>query len=332
MSRFPSYGALVISLDFELHWGVRDKKAADGPYRENLLGVRRAVPALLGAFEASEVAATWATVGFLFARNRDDLEAHSPERKPGYTNKKFDPYLEQIGEDEASDPLHYASELIAQIRRTPRQEIGSHTFSHYYCLEHGQDERSFAADIDSCKKIASTHGVELRSLVFPRNQRNRTYDGVLVEREFTACRGNPRAWMYRAARNDQNSRLKRLGRLVDTYAEISGSHTTSWRQIATTGPLYDIPASFFVRPWSRWTARLEPLRLRRIRRSMEHAARAGEVVHLWWHPHNFGTNLDENLRSLRQLLDSFVELRHRYNMRSLTMAEAAQAVPGAVAN
>ena len=323
MSRLPGYGALVISLDFELHWGVRDKKTADGPYRENILGVRRAVPALLEVFEASEVAATWATVGFLFARNRAELEEHAPESKPAYTDAKFDPYLENIGEDEDSDPLHYASALIEQIRRTPRQEIGSHTFSHYYCLERGQDQDSFAADIDSCKKIASTYGLEVRSMVFPRNQRNRAYDGVLVDRAFTACRGNPQAWMYRAARNDQESRLKRLGRLIDTCVDISGPHTTSWQQIESTGPLYDIPASFFVRPWSGRTARMP---LRRIRRSMEHAARTGQVVHLWWHPHNFGTNLDENLRSLRQLLDSFVELRRRYGMRSLTMAETAQTV------
>jgi hypothetical protein len=35
-------GALVISLDFELHWGVRDKRSV-ASYRENLLGARRAV-------------------------------------------------------------------------------------------------------------------------------------------------------------------------------------------------------------------------------------------------------------------------------------------------
>ena len=64
----PPFGALVISLDFELHWGVRDKRPVDGPYRENLLGAREAIPQMLDLFEEFGVAATWATVGFLFRK------------------------------------------------------------------------------------------------------------------------------------------------------------------------------------------------------------------------------------------------------------------------
>src|SRR5262245_13071649 len=61
----PAFGALVISLDFELHWGVRDKRPVDGSYRENLLGAREAIPRMLDLFEEFGIAATWATVGFL---------------------------------------------------------------------------------------------------------------------------------------------------------------------------------------------------------------------------------------------------------------------------
>ena len=78
----PGYGALVISLDFELHWGVRDKCAPDGSYRENLLGARKAVPAMLDLFEEFDIAATWATVGFLFAESRQEREAFSPNARP----------------------------------------------------------------------------------------------------------------------------------------------------------------------------------------------------------------------------------------------------------
>ena len=60
-------GTLIVSLDFELHWGVRDVKTV-AQYRENLLGVRRAIPALLATFADYGIHATWATVGFLFFR------------------------------------------------------------------------------------------------------------------------------------------------------------------------------------------------------------------------------------------------------------------------
>jgi hypothetical protein len=42
-------GTFIISLDFELHWGIRDVKTVE-QYRENLIGVRRAVPAMLATF------------------------------------------------------------------------------------------------------------------------------------------------------------------------------------------------------------------------------------------------------------------------------------------
>lgn len=131
-------GALVISLDFELHWGVRDHMKADGPYSRNLFGARSAVPRMLSLFREFDVAATWATVGFLFARNRDELMDFSPSERPRYHNVQLDPFHESIGRNEAEDPLHFAPSLLETIRATDRQEIASHTFSHYYCLEPGQ--------------------------------------------------------------------------------------------------------------------------------------------------------------------------------------------------
>src|SRR5215218_1692446 len=130
----PRYGALVISLDFEFHWGVRHTTPPDGPYRRNLLGVWEAVPKMLALFEEYGIAATWATVGFLFAKSRQELEEFSPSVKPLYANPLLSPYQEPIGESEIDDPLHFTPSLIDVIRKTPHQELATHTFSHYYCL------------------------------------------------------------------------------------------------------------------------------------------------------------------------------------------------------
>ncbi len=69
--------------------------------------------------------------------------------------------------------------------------------------------------------------------------------------------------------------------------------------------------------------RLEPLRLRRITADLADAATSGRTYHLWWHPHDFGLHLHENLRFLRQILICFDRLRERYGMESRTMEEAA---------
>jgi hypothetical protein len=90
-------GALVLSLDFELLWGVRDHVHRGSPYIRNLLGARVAIPRMLELFTGFEIAATWATVGFLFAKNRTELMNTSPELRPSYNDRRLSPYGDAIG-------------------------------------------------------------------------------------------------------------------------------------------------------------------------------------------------------------------------------------------
>ena len=316
-------GALVISLDFELHWGVRDVARPEGEWARRLHGARRAIPRILDLFEEFEVAATWATVGFLLASSRAELERFAPARRPAYTDPALSPWDEPLGEGERDDPLHFAPSLVAAIRERARQEVATHTFSHYYCLEPGQDRETFRADLASAIAIARHHGIETRSIVFPRNQHNPDYDDVLADAGITCYRGNQWAWMYRAANGRGNTRLARGGRLLDTYVDVAGHHTTRWSDVPQRNGLCDVPASFFLRPCSPRSAVPDRLRLRRIARSIRHAATAGEIVHLWWHPHNVGLHTDRALAFLRAVLVQFARCRDRHGMLSLTMAEAA---------
>lgn len=322
-SRGPGFGALVISLDFELHWGVRDHKAPDGPYRANLLGARDAVLRTLELFRDFEIAATWATVGFLFARSRVELERVSPALRPAYDDRALYPYDEPLGDGESDDPLHFAPSLIDAIRNVDRQELASHTFSHYYCLEPGQTRETFAADTQSARLIAAEHGIELRSIVFPRNQHNPAYADVLREAGITCYRGNPPARFYRAADAAGNHRWLRAARLIDAYADVSGAGTFGWHEVLQSDGMCNVPASRFLRPYSPRLRALESLRLRRIVGALQQAARARELFHLWWHPHNFGTYLEENLAFLRSILESFDAARRNHDMRSLSMEEVA---------
>src|ERR1700722_11959453 len=133
-------GALVISLDFELHWGVRDHRPLDEPERKRLLAARSVVPEILSAFRDHAVRATWATVGLLFARSRDEARECRPQRSPRYEQGQLDPYAEPLGRDETDDPFHFAPSLLRAISQESGQEVGSHSYSHYYSLEAGQGE------------------------------------------------------------------------------------------------------------------------------------------------------------------------------------------------
>ena len=140
-------GNFVISLDFEINWGVHDAIPLED-YKENLLGVRKVIPGLLDLFAKYNINATFATVGFLFFDNKNDLLRAMPQLKPTYKNERLSPYgphLETVGENEIADPYHFAYSLIQKIKESG-QEIGCHTFSHYYCLEEGQCRKEFKED------------------------------------------------------------------------------------------------------------------------------------------------------------------------------------------
>lgn len=313
----------MLSLDFELYWGVRDVLPLQA-YRENLLGVRAAIPALLEVFAEHGIHATWAVVGLLFFKSREELQQGLPRVKPDYENGNLSIYrhLETIGSNEEEDPFHYAPSLIRLIAAQAGQEVGTHTFSHYYCLEKGQDAKAFASDLQAARAAAAPLGLKPTSLVFPRNQYNPDYLGVCRESGIGAYRGIQSSWMYRAVESREESAARRALRLLDSYFNISGHNCHSPDELRGAVPL-NIPASRFLRPYSARLRCLEGLRLKRIRDDMSHAAARGLVYHLWWHPHNFGANLGENIAFLKRILSHYDGLREAYGMQSLTMSELA---------
>jgi hypothetical protein len=78
-------GVFVISLDFELLWGVWDV-TTKSRYGSNITGVKKVIPELLDLFSRYDFKATFAIVGILFAENKATLETFVPEIKPAYSN------------------------------------------------------------------------------------------------------------------------------------------------------------------------------------------------------------------------------------------------------
>jgi len=320
-------GVLVISLDFELHWGVFDHLSVED-YRTNLLGARASIPRMLELFQEFDVHATWAIVGLLFFGTREDLIGGLPVERPRYADPRLSAYslLDALGPDERADPFHFARDLVLRIRDTPNQEVATHTFSHYYCLEPGQTIGDFRADLVAAQRVARSLGVELASIVFPRNQCSAPHLAVCAELGIRTFRGTERSWIYRPSRANAQGRVQRALRLADSYLNLTGHHTPA-RPAVSAGEVVNIPASRFLRPYSRRLGFLDTLKRRRITRSMTHAAERGSIYHLWWHPHNTGGHPEKNLAELRRLLEHFHKLAQQRGMRSLTMAELAAETP-----
>ena len=314
-------GTLIVSLDFELFWGMLDCSTLES-YGENVLGGRKAIPRLLELFQKYDIHATWAAVGFLFARDYNDLQQYFPEKKnlPAYQDPALTPYplFEKIGKNEEDAPCFYGASLLDMVAKTPGQEIGSHTFCHYYCREKGQTPEQFEADMRAAKKIAADHGYDVTSVILPRNQCEPEYTDVLRELGFTAYRDEENDWIHEKI---SIRPLKRLLRLMDVYFPLTG--LGGYRPQNENG-IWNLVGSRMYKPILKPLRFLERLKLMRIKAQMHHAAKHGLTFHLWWHPHNIGVRTEEHLRQLEDIFSYYAELKEKYSMQSLNMREVVE--------
>ena len=317
-------GHFVISLDFELNWGVRDKKSIQ-EYGKNIKGVHQVIPKLLSLFQKFEINATFSTVGFLFFKSKKELLENIPLSIPHYFNKNYSPYnghFDLVGNNDEEDLFHFAPLLIQKIKDCDNHEIGTHTFSHYYCLEGGQTLGDFEDDLRSAIKIAKINNIPTTSLIFPRNQFNDEYLDVCKKLGITCYRGNEHSWLYTAKSGKGESKIRRAIRLMDAYLNISGHNCYSEEYMKSKFPI-DIPASRFLRPYSKRLKFFDNLKLDRIKKGMTYAAINKLTYHLWWHPHNFGINQFENFDFLEKILLHYRDLQKKYNYQSITMSKLA---------
>jgi hypothetical protein len=318
-------GNLIISLDFELFWGVFDVRSLDS-YKKNLEKVPEIVPRLLSLSDQYNIKLTFATVGFLLAKDKRELIQYSPELKPTYTNPNLSPYrlIESIGNNESEDAYHYATTLVEMIKDNKNHEIAGHTFCHYYCNESGQTAAQFDADLLSVINIAKQQGIMIKSIIFPRNQINQKYLKICQKHGILSYRGIEKHWMYSTKDTKQLLNTKRrFYRLMDAYINISGHNTYN---IECHNGLLNIASSRFLRPYFNKLKFLEKMKISRIKKSMTHAAKNNQFYHLWWHPHNFGQNTEKNFLALEELFNHYKTLNETYNFKSNTMGGVADTI------
>lgn len=320
----------TISLDFELHWGRFDKTNIRGN-EAYYLGARKAIPEILQVFKEYQIEATWAAVGMLFAKDVQEWENFSPVDKPSYKHQRFSAYHWLKTSPIAVEHI-FAPDLIEKILQAVGQELGSHTFSHYYTLADGQTANQFREDLQAVQHIAQeNYGVTLNSLVFPRNQLNIKYLEICKEEGFAVIRSNPKNWYWKDT--SQENLIKKIFRTGDAIIPTGkkSSYTIPSIEVKNNSPLM-LPASRFFRPYHPQRALLNRWKIQRICNEMTYAAQQKEVYHLWWHPHNFGLYTRESILELKEVLNHFDKLRSQYDMVSLNMKNTSNLILSAKVN
>ena len=206
-------GIFILSLDFELAWGMR----GDPAYKADFERTREVIDRMLALFEKYEIKATWATVGELFLKG----EAGSPDNQ-----------------------LWHAPEVIEKIKkcRVP-QEIGSHSFSHKVVGEDCTREE-FEEELKRAVEVAKQNGVELKSYVYPKNSVG--FTDLLSKYGFTSYRGVDQNWYRNLPRL-----LKKLAHAFDNYFAMSAPVVSLERdgEIWNIPGSYFFPHA---RGWAKW--------------------------------------------------------------------------------
>ncbi len=318
-------GVFAVSLDFELHWGCFETmRVLDEPVQNYFLRTRKAIPEMLSLFSAGNIHVTWAAVGMLYRKNIKEWEENMPALLPSFVNPDVSAYewIKKNGFSGDNDPFHFAPELIELIKSTPHQEIGTHTYGHYFCLEEGQTKEQFREDIKMACKVAREHGIEIRSLVFPRNQFNRDYLSICKEAGITSVRSSPDIWYWSPATG--SGFMKKFFRAGDAYIRFQPIKPVYLKDINTDSLPLLLPATRLYRPWKPEYPLQNTFKMRRILNEMTVAAKNGAYYHIWWHPHNFGNHPQECLTELKQIIDHYNSLKNKYGFQSLTMNEITE--------
>jgi ABC-type Zn uptake system ZnuABC Zn-binding protein ZnuA len=129
---------------------------------------------------------------------------------------------------------------------------------------------------------------------------------------------NPNVWFW----NTNYGKLIRIFRALDTLIPISKS--VSFSKMQKENGLLCVPASRFFRPYKHSEDKIKKLKLSRIKGEMSYAAKKNKNYHLWWHPHNFGEDVENNKKQLLEIIEHYKFLKDKYNFSSANMLDLAK--------
>lgn len=310
-------GDFTISLDFELLWGLAgwtEKQIED--YSPRVKNSVEALKKILEVLSNHDIKVTIGYVGAMKFSNSDDLISFAGDFRPNYQNPIFSSYnsiLPLI--DKYDKKLFFCSDFLNELAKDSQIELASHTFSHFYCLENGVMKRDFEKDLKLMNKLDN----DLKTIIFPRNQISVEMLELCSKYGFTHFRGKLNHFLYDSAKTSNRYSIKGALRLIDTYIPYSGNQ--NFKGINAYGGLLSVPESSFLRPYSPILSFFDKFKVEKIKKMMSNAAKYGCSYHLWWHPHNFGLNMKENLFVLSSICEHYTFLNKKYGMESKFISE-----------
>lgn len=294
----------IMSLDCEGKWGMADCLR---PYHHReLTGAKlaEAYRQLLGVLAEYRIPATFA---FVMAFTLSERELSGFPILDRFRQRQ-DPWLEPYWrclDGGLSEGWHEPA-CFEMVRDAGVHEIASHSFCHRPLGDASIDAGGAAAELDLAASAARLKGVELQTLVFPRNE-----VGNLSAVRRAGYLG------YRTCLNRQGGYVGRIAALLDEFA----MNTEPQDALAETDGLVAIPPGRFFN-WRFGLRRMIPpvVTRKRFRNQLEQCAHDGGIVHLWLHPHNLVTG-PGTAPVLAAVLSDVASLRDRGRIEVMTQQQ-----------
>lgn len=295
--------ALVVSLDFELGWGVLDSedwrtRERNGLYRN----MRPVLSKLFDHLRAWQCPTSWAAVASMF---ESDQEALALEHLPDGYRKAVNHFVR-----EAEAATRDARDLMERWPELAEfSEICSHTSTHLYPALPGMTGAAYAADVRrSCEQLEAYFGNQVESLVFTRDDCK--FLPEVMQSGPLHARIGPPSYGSRGS-----GKFARIGRGAARFFEAVPP--SEFERLPQGGSTQS--GSFYFN-WS--GGDFEAVKRAQVqiqaRRALRQLASSDQVIHVWLHPFNLAES-PRHFSSFVDFLGKAVALREAGKTEILTM-------------
>ncbi len=280
----------LLSIDLGLYWSASDKYSLQDFARE-YPNCRDFVEQLFEVLEKRQIEATWAVVGLLMAKDREEIMHVAPRHLPRYERYLKAEFIDidVPGENEESSPFTYGWSLIGKIAKSKLQEIASLTFSHFNSESPDANKETLWADLQTAVFLAQKRELYIKTMAFPDDHYNLDMLNSCIGLGIKGVRGRPR-----------NQCSYRLEEIIDTK------------------PLA-LPVSRYLKPYGLVNFVTRKLDLIKIKREMTAAAKEGKIYHLAIRDYELSKSYKRNLKQLSKILAHYQKLEKQYAWRNASI-------------
>jgi len=252
---------------------------------------------ILAIHEQFNIPATWAVVG-LAAEVGDRKESLDYFFKHVYRNE-IDLNNSEFRKFVACKELSSFGKVFGRILETNKQEIASHTYNHIFLNDFLNNLDLINEDFEKFNTLMSSVGVKVNSIVLPKNIFFLEFSEILINNKIKCVRVNPDNFLYSGLSYKEPTRWIRYLRALDYYLPINeiveifkGKNIARSEKIPPQLVLSE--ATLFLRG-SIENNFVNRIAYWRFVLSIWYRIYKKESVHVWTHPHNFGSNPKQSM-------------------------------------